>query len=147
MQCEAISCPPPQCPAGTAPAYVKGACCKECQREWSTLNPVTLLHSDNRGPTCTQTHGRTTRSTSAAARFSARVMAPLREGSPDNRPGLCCVAKLPPRTAPEMVPTFCIYMGKLIIQNSTSRHRWPPDTQASASESVIAASDVRQQIC
>lgn len=33
VQCEAISCPPPQCPAGTAPAYVKGACCKECQRE------------------------------------------------------------------------------------------------------------------
>ncbi|KAM9854079.1 protein kinase C-binding protein NELL2a [Aulostomus maculatus] len=29
--CEAISCPPPQCPAGTVPAYVKGACCKECQ--------------------------------------------------------------------------------------------------------------------
>lgn len=41
VQCEAISCPPPQCPAGTAPAYVKGACCKECQREWSTLHPVT----------------------------------------------------------------------------------------------------------
>ncbi|CAG5957755.1 unnamed protein product [Menidia menidia] len=31
VQCEAISCPPPQCPAGTVPAYVKGACCKECQ--------------------------------------------------------------------------------------------------------------------
>ncbi|XP_013876273.1 protein kinase C-binding protein NELL2a isoform X1 [Austrofundulus limnaeus] len=30
VQCDAISCPPPQCPAGTAPAYVKGACCKEC---------------------------------------------------------------------------------------------------------------------
>lgn len=41
VQCEAISCPPPQCPAGTAAAYVKGACCKECQREWSTLNLVT----------------------------------------------------------------------------------------------------------
>uniref|UniRef100_A0A8C4HEA6 Neural EGFL like 2a n=1 Tax=Dicentrarchus labrax TaxID=13489 RepID=A0A8C4HEA6_DICLA len=31
VQCEAISCPPPQCPTGTAPAYVQGACCKECQ--------------------------------------------------------------------------------------------------------------------
>uniref|UniRef100_A0A8C7ZZL3 Neural EGFL like 2a n=1 Tax=Oryzias sinensis TaxID=183150 RepID=A0A8C7ZZL3_9TELE len=31
VHCEAISCPPPQCPAGTAPAYIKGACCKECQ--------------------------------------------------------------------------------------------------------------------
>ncbi|CAM9175063.1 unnamed protein product, partial [Lampetra planeri] len=31
VQCEAISCPPPQCLPGTLPAYVKGACCKECQ--------------------------------------------------------------------------------------------------------------------
>ncbi|KAM3870175.1 protein kinase C-binding protein NELL2a [Diretmus argenteus] len=31
VQCEAISCPPPQCPSGTVPAYIKGACCKECQ--------------------------------------------------------------------------------------------------------------------
>ncbi|KAL0963113.1 hypothetical protein UPYG_G00349860 [Umbra pygmaea] len=31
VQCEIISCPPPQCPADTAPAYVPGACCKECQ--------------------------------------------------------------------------------------------------------------------
>lgn len=141
VQCEAISCPPPQCPAGTAPAYVKGACCKECQREWRSLNPVTLLHSDNHGPTCTQTDGRTTRSTSAAARFSARVPTLLREGMPDNRPGLCCVAKLPPHTPPETLPTFCIYMDQLIIQNSASRRRWPPDTQTSTSESVIVASD------
>lgn len=56
VQCEAISCPPPQCPAGTAPAYVKGACCKECQREWSTLNLVTLLHSYNHGHNCAKTH-------------------------------------------------------------------------------------------
>uniref|UniRef100_A0AAQ4RL43 Neural EGFL like 2 n=1 Tax=Gasterosteus aculeatus aculeatus TaxID=481459 RepID=A0AAQ4RL43_GASAC len=34
VQCEAVSCPPSQCLAGSAPAYVKGACCKECQREW-----------------------------------------------------------------------------------------------------------------
>uniref|UniRef100_A0A3P8VGP7 Neural EGFL like 2 n=1 Tax=Cynoglossus semilaevis TaxID=244447 RepID=A0A3P8VGP7_CYNSE len=31
VQCEAITCPPPQCPATTAPAYVKGSCCMECQ--------------------------------------------------------------------------------------------------------------------
>ncbi|XP_014004287.1 protein kinase C-binding protein NELL2 [Salmo salar] len=31
VQCETISCPPPQCPADTTPAYVKGACCMECQ--------------------------------------------------------------------------------------------------------------------
>uniref|UniRef100_A0AAQ4RLB6 Neural EGFL like 2 n=1 Tax=Gasterosteus aculeatus aculeatus TaxID=481459 RepID=A0AAQ4RLB6_GASAC len=31
VQCEAVSCPPSQCLAGSAPAYVKGACCKECQ--------------------------------------------------------------------------------------------------------------------
>uniref|UniRef100_A0A673ZXY5 Neural EGFL like 2 n=1 Tax=Salmo trutta TaxID=8032 RepID=A0A673ZXY5_SALTR len=32
VQCETIFCPPPQCPAGTTPAYVKGVCCMECQR-------------------------------------------------------------------------------------------------------------------
>ncbi|XP_041934937.1 protein kinase C-binding protein NELL2 isoform X2 [Alosa sapidissima] len=31
VQCEAIFCPPPQCPPDTAPAYMPGACCKECQ--------------------------------------------------------------------------------------------------------------------
>ncbi|KAK6318415.1 hypothetical protein J4Q44_G00117060 [Coregonus suidteri] len=31
VQCEIISCPPPQCPAGTTPAYMKGACCMACQ--------------------------------------------------------------------------------------------------------------------
>lgn len=56
VQCEAISCPPPQCPAGTAPAYVKGACCKECQREWSTLNLIAPLHSYNREHNRAQTH-------------------------------------------------------------------------------------------
>lgn len=66
VQCEAISCPPPQCPAGTAPAYVKGACCKECQREWTTLNPTALLRSHNHGSARIQT----TKSTSAAAGFS-----------------------------------------------------------------------------
>ncbi|TKS73682.1 Protein kinase C-binding protein NELL2 NEL-like protein 2 [Collichthys lucidus] len=39
VQCEAISCPPPQCPVGTVPAYVKGACCKECQQE-NGSNPL-----------------------------------------------------------------------------------------------------------
>ncbi|XP_061085891.1 protein kinase C-binding protein NELL2 [Conger conger] len=29
--CETMSCPQPHCPPGTAPAYVRGACCKECQ--------------------------------------------------------------------------------------------------------------------
>lgn len=71
----------------------------------------------------------------------------VREGMPDNRPGPCVVAKLPPRTALKTLPTFCIYMGQLIIQNPAFRRRWPPDTQTSAGESVIAASDVRQQIC
>lgn len=55
VQCEAISCPPPQCLPGTVPAYVKSACCKECQREWRTLNPVTLLHSSKHGHNCTET--------------------------------------------------------------------------------------------
>uniref|UniRef100_A0A6Q2YTR0 NEL-like protein 2 n=1 Tax=Esox lucius TaxID=8010 RepID=A0A6Q2YTR0_ESOLU len=32
VHCETVSCQPPQCPAGTAPSYVKGACCKECQQ-------------------------------------------------------------------------------------------------------------------
>lgn len=77
----------------------------------------------------------------------ARRFGLLRTGMPDNRPGLCCVAKLPPHTAPEMVPTFCIYMDQLIIQNSAPRRRWPPDTQTSTSEAVIVASDVGQQIC
>uniref|UniRef100_A0A8C5DXC3 Neural EGFL like 2 n=1 Tax=Gouania willdenowi TaxID=441366 RepID=A0A8C5DXC3_GOUWI len=33
VHCETISCPPAQCPAGTTPTYVKGVCCKECQRK------------------------------------------------------------------------------------------------------------------
>uniref|UniRef100_A0AAZ3QU08 Neural EGFL like 2 n=1 Tax=Oncorhynchus tshawytscha TaxID=74940 RepID=A0AAZ3QU08_ONCTS len=31
VQCETILCPPPQCPPDSAPAYVPGTCCKECQ--------------------------------------------------------------------------------------------------------------------
>lgn len=31
VQCEVISCPDPQCPEGTSPAYMKDVCCKECQ--------------------------------------------------------------------------------------------------------------------
>uniref|UniRef100_A0A8D3DM86 Neural EGFL like 2 n=1 Tax=Scophthalmus maximus TaxID=52904 RepID=A0A8D3DM86_SCOMX len=58
VQCEAISCPPPQCPVATVPAYIKGACCKECQRESSTLNLVTLPHACNHGHNCAQTRSR-----------------------------------------------------------------------------------------
>uniref|UniRef100_A0A6Q2YQE5 Neural EGFL like 2 n=1 Tax=Esox lucius TaxID=8010 RepID=A0A6Q2YQE5_ESOLU len=39
VHCETVSCQPPQCPAGTAPSYVKGACCKECQ-------PVCLFRTE-----------------------------------------------------------------------------------------------------
>ncbi|KAJ8377393.1 hypothetical protein AAFF_G00260530 [Aldrovandia affinis] len=31
VQCEGVVCPPPQCPRDSTPAYVSGACCKECQ--------------------------------------------------------------------------------------------------------------------
>ncbi|KAK3517827.1 hypothetical protein QTP70_021022 [Hemibagrus guttatus] len=31
VECESIFCPAPQCPPDTAPAYIPGACCKECQ--------------------------------------------------------------------------------------------------------------------
>uniref|UniRef100_A0A671QGY7 NEL-like protein 2 n=1 Tax=Sinocyclocheilus anshuiensis TaxID=1608454 RepID=A0A671QGY7_9TELE len=31
VECESIFCPPPQCPPDTAPIYMPGACCKECQ--------------------------------------------------------------------------------------------------------------------
>ncbi|KAI1883418.1 hypothetical protein AGOR_G00231230 [Albula goreensis] len=31
VQCETLSCPPFQCPPDSAPSYVKGQCCKECQ--------------------------------------------------------------------------------------------------------------------
>ncbi|KAL7867487.1 hypothetical protein SRHO_G00088710 [Serrasalmus rhombeus] len=31
VECESIFCPAPQCPPNTAPAYIPGACCKECQ--------------------------------------------------------------------------------------------------------------------
>lgn len=55
VQCEAISCPPPQCPVGTAPTYVRGACCKECQRKRSTLDLRTFLHLWNYGHTNTLT--------------------------------------------------------------------------------------------
>lgn len=142
VQCEAISCPPPQCPAGTAPAYVKGACCKECQREWSTLDPPSPSYTRRIAAQLARKRaGRPTTSTSARfGRSSA-------QGLPDHRPGLCCVAKLPPHTPPETVPTFCIYMDPLIIQNRAPRRRWPPDTQSSPGGCVIAASDVRQQIC
>lgn len=111
--CEAISCPPPQCPAGTAPAYVKGACCKECQREWSTLNLSTLLHSYNHGRSwCTNTHTQNS-NTSSTTRFRTHVTPP--QGLPDNWPGLCCVAKLPPNMSLEMSLSFCIYMDQSII--------------------------------
>ena len=115
VQCEAISCPPPQCPAGTVPAYVKGACCKECQREWSTLNLVTLLHSYNHGHNCTQTrtHARNSKTSTNTTRFRAHITPP--PGLPDNWPGLLCVAKLPPNMPLEMGPTFCIYMDQSII--------------------------------
>lgn len=112
VQCEAISCPPPQCPAGTAPAYVKGACCKECQREWSTLNLSTLPHSHNHGHNCEQTRTHNSNTTSTI-RFRAHITPP--QGLPDNWPGLCCVAKLPPNMSLEMSPFFCIYMDQSII--------------------------------
>ncbi|XP_064200801.1 protein kinase C-binding protein NELL2a-like isoform X2 [Anguilla rostrata] len=32
VRCETVSCPPLQCPPDSAPAYVSGKCCKECQR-------------------------------------------------------------------------------------------------------------------
>uniref|UniRef100_A0A4W4HQ48 Neural EGFL like 2 n=1 Tax=Electrophorus electricus TaxID=8005 RepID=A0A4W4HQ48_ELEEL len=31
VECENVYCPAPQCPPDTAPAYIPGACCKECQ--------------------------------------------------------------------------------------------------------------------
>ncbi|KAM4614966.1 protein kinase C-binding protein NELL2-like [Polymixia lowei] len=31
VQCETVTCPPLLCPPDSAPAYVPGACCKECQ--------------------------------------------------------------------------------------------------------------------
>ncbi|KAM9467339.1 protein kinase C-binding protein NELL2 [Clarias gariepinus] len=31
VECESIFCPAPQCSPDTAPAYIPGACCKECQ--------------------------------------------------------------------------------------------------------------------
>ncbi|ROI15421.1 Protein kinase C-binding protein NELL2 [Anabarilius grahami] len=31
VECQSIFCPPPQCPPDTAPIYMPGACCKECQ--------------------------------------------------------------------------------------------------------------------
>lgn len=108
VQCEAISCPPPQCPAGTAPAYVKGACCKECQREWTTLNPAALLHSHNHRSACIQT----TKSTSAAAGFSVSPLLHPRGCLTIDR-GPRVVAKLPPRAALKTLPTFCIYMGPI----------------------------------
>lgn len=110
VQCEAISCPPPQCPAGTAPAYVKGACCKECQREWSTLNLSTLLHSHNHGHNCAQTRTHNSKTTSIT-RFRAHITPP--QGLPDNWPGLCCVAKLPPNMSLEMSPSFLHIHGPI----------------------------------
>lgn len=35
VECQSIFCPPPQCPPDTAPIYMPGACCKECQREYT----------------------------------------------------------------------------------------------------------------
>ncbi|MBN3317000.1 NELL2 protein, partial [Atractosteus spatula] len=32
VQCETLFCPPLQCSSGFSPAYVKGVCCKKCQR-------------------------------------------------------------------------------------------------------------------
>uniref|UniRef100_A0A8C1CNQ5 NEL-like protein 2 n=1 Tax=Cyprinus carpio carpio TaxID=630221 RepID=A0A8C1CNQ5_CYPCA len=38
VECESIFCPPPQCPPDTAPIYMPGACCKECQRAYFFYN-------------------------------------------------------------------------------------------------------------
>uniref|UniRef100_A0A8B9GYW1 NEL-like protein 2 n=1 Tax=Astyanax mexicanus TaxID=7994 RepID=A0A8B9GYW1_ASTMX len=37
VECESIFCPVPQCPPDTAAAYIPGACCKECQREYNWM--------------------------------------------------------------------------------------------------------------
>uniref|UniRef100_A0A8C5DZP1 Neural EGFL like 2 n=1 Tax=Gouania willdenowi TaxID=441366 RepID=A0A8C5DZP1_GOUWI len=46
VHCETISCPPAQCPAGTTPTYVKGVCCKECQRKSNTLSSSTHIYTN-----------------------------------------------------------------------------------------------------
>uniref|UniRef100_A0A8C5E0U8 Protein kinase C-binding protein NELL2 n=1 Tax=Gouania willdenowi TaxID=441366 RepID=A0A8C5E0U8_GOUWI len=47
VHCETISCPPAQCPAGTTPTYVKGVCCKECQRhDFCSEGHGCVEHSD-----------------------------------------------------------------------------------------------------
>lgn len=43
VECESIFCPPPQCPPDTAPIYMPGACCKECQREYTHKHTRTKL--------------------------------------------------------------------------------------------------------
>ena len=35
VRCEPLACPRLHCPPHSAAAYVPGACCKECQREWT----------------------------------------------------------------------------------------------------------------
>uniref|UniRef100_A0A671QNJ9 NEL-like protein 2 n=1 Tax=Sinocyclocheilus anshuiensis TaxID=1608454 RepID=A0A671QNJ9_9TELE len=45
VECESIFCPPPQCPPDTAPIYMPGACCKECQRECTHKHTHTHTHT------------------------------------------------------------------------------------------------------
>lgn len=99
VHCEAISCPPPQCPAGTAPAYIKGACCKECQRKWGAPNFSTFPHFLE-SQTLLHTHKHTLSSTTTSAADLEHTQTPP-PGLLNNWPGLCCVAKLPHNMSPE----------------------------------------------
>lgn len=53
VQCEAIVCPPLECPDGFIAAYVAGECCKKCQREYPhTQTPPTSSSMHSSTPCC-----------------------------------------------------------------------------------------------